>query len=66
MTLCCACLCDKSNDYCADGVPYDGVPQNVTETIHVAVTGIFSILSTCGIVFAISCMLFNFIYRHRK
>ena len=50
----------------ADGVPYDGVPQDDVEKIHVSLTIVFCSLSTAGIVFAISCMLFNFIYRDKK
>ena len=50
----------------ADGVPYDGVPETNVERIHTSVSVIFCVLSTCGVVFAISCMLFNFVYRNKK
>ena len=50
----------------ADGVPFDGVPQDDVERIHVALTAVFCTLSTAGIVFALSCMLFNYMYRDKK
>ena len=53
-------------NYFTDGVPYDGVPEDKVERIHSSITVIFCLLSTCGIVFAISCMLFNFKYRNKK
>ena len=49
-----------------DGIPFDGVPQNFVENIHTGVTVVFCLLSTAGIVFAIACMCYNFIYRDRK
>ena len=50
----------------ADGVLYDGVPETHMERSHTNVTVIFCALFTCGVVFVISCMLFNFIYRNKK
>ena len=49
-----------------DGTPYDGAPIPQIQSIHVAVTVVFVTLSTAGIVFAIACMIFNFIFRERK
>ena len=56
-------LSPKNN---TDGVPYDGVPQNFVERIHTAVTVVFCLLSTAGIVFAIACLYYNFLYRDKK
>ena len=50
----------------ADGVPYDGVPEENVERIHTAVTVVFCLLSTAGIVFSLSCMLFNYLYREKR
>ena len=52
--------------YVIDGVPYDGVPEDNVERIHTSVTVIFCLMSTAGIIFAISCMLFNYIYRDKR
>lgn len=47
-------------------IPYDGVPNKETVTVHPAVTSIYIILALGGIVFAIVCLIFNFIYRNEK
>ena len=48
------------------GVPYDGTPTAVIETVHISLTVIFTVLSTIGIVFTIVCLAFNFVFRDRK
>ena len=48
------------------GVPYDGMPTAVIETVHISLTVIFAVLSTIGIVFTIVCLAFNFVFRDRK
>ena len=48
------------------GTPYDGVPIEVLETVDLSLTVIFIVLSTFGIVLAIVCLIFNFIFRERK
>ena len=48
------------------GVPYDGTPTAVIETVHISLTVIFTVLSTIGIVFTIVCLVFNFVFRDRK
>ena len=52
--------------FVTDGVPYDGVPEDDIEKVHVSLTITFCLLSTMGIVFALSCMLFNYLYRDRR
>ena len=47
-------------------VPYDGVPIAKVVTVHLAVTCIYIPLACAGIVFAITCLLFNFLYRNAK
>ena len=54
------------NLHITDGIPFDGVPQVNIERINIIVTTVFSLLSTAGIVFAVCCMLFNFIFRDKK
>ena len=48
------------------GTPYDGVPIEVLETVDPSLTVIFIVLSTFGIVLAIVCLIFNFMFRERK
>jgi hypothetical protein len=48
------------------GVPYDGKPIEIIETVDISLTVIFILLSTIGIVFTIVCLIFNFIFRDKK
>ena len=52
--------------YIAAGRPYDGVPDMVTVAVSVVQTVVFSLLAAAGIVFAVVCLIFNFIFRNRK
>ena len=47
-------------------VPYDGVPEKKIETVHISVTVVFIVLACCGMVFAVVCITFNFVYRKSK
>ena len=49
----------------SEGVPYDGVPQNITVSVHPAVTTIFGFVSIAGMVFAVICVVFNLVF-HKK
>ena len=52
--------------YISDGVPSDGTP---IETIHTFNTGLIvacDILAGLGIVFAISCLIFNIVFRNER
>jgi hypothetical protein len=49
-----------------DGIPYDGTPVEIIETVDISLTVIFTVLSTIGIVFTIVCLAFNFIFKDRK
>jgi len=35
-------------------------------TVAISITVIFSILATAGIVFAVVCLVFNYIFRNKK
>ena len=48
------------------GVPFDGTPREKLQTVHLSVTVIFVVLSSAGIVFAVICVIFNFIFREKK
>ena len=47
-------------------VPYDGVPTEEEVSVDLSLTVVFSILATAGIVFAVICLGFNFIYQNKK
>ena len=47
------------------GVPYDGVPNNRLVTIEFPLAVFYIILGALGIVFAVSCLCFNFIFRKK-
>jgi hypothetical protein len=48
------------------GTPYDGRPVEIIEAVNISLTVIFIVLATAGIVLAIVCLIFNFIFRERK
>ena len=47
------------------GIPYDGVPDEKVVSISLALAIVFFILATSGILFAMACIVFNFVYRER-
>ena len=47
-------------------VPYDGVPTNKYVTVAIPVTIVYILLSVAGIIFAILCLIFNFVYRNKR
>ena len=47
------------------GVPYDGVPNNRLVTIELPLAVFYTILGALGIIFAVSCLCFNFIFRKK-
>ena len=51
---------------CSGLVPYDGVPGKKIVAVHLAITVIYLMLACAGILFAIACLLFNFICRNSK
>ena len=50
----------------ADGVPPDGTPVKIIHTFNSGLVVLFDILATLGITFALSCLLFNFIFKERR
>ena len=59
----------ESENYFYDyigGTPYDGRPIDVAETVEISLMVVFIVLATVGIVLAIICLVFNFIFRERK
>ena len=47
-------------------IPYDGVANNVTVSVSIAVTVPYTLLTILGIVFAVVCLSFNIIFRNTK
>ena len=47
-------------------VPYDGVPNDEYVTVGVPVTVVYILLSVIGIIFAVLCLIFNFVYRNKR
>ena len=47
-------------------VPIDGIPRTEVATISVPVAIVFIFVEACGLVFAIVCLLFNFIFRNKR
>ena len=52
--------------YYTEFIPYDGVADNVTVSVSVAVTVPYTLLTILGIVFAVVCLSFNIIFRNTK
>ncbi|CAI8029905.1 Gamma-aminobutyric acid type B receptor subunit 2 [Geodia barretti] len=48
------------------GIPNDGIPIEDVVTVSVALTVVYVILATTGLVFAVGCLLFNIIFRQRR
>ena len=51
---------------CVDGTPNDGVPREDVVTVALPLTIIYIFLATLGVMFALVCLAFNFIFRERK
>ena len=47
-------------------IPYDGAPEEKEVSVDPSLTIIFFILAAAGIVFAVVCLAFNFIFRNKK
>ena len=47
-------------------VPYDGVPGEEYVTVAIPVTVVYILLSVAGIIFAVLCLIFNFVYRNKR
>ncbi len=60
---------------CPGGVPYDGVPieaitiEEITieeiKTVSVALTVVYSLFASAGIIFAIVCLAFTLIFKRK-
>ena len=47
-------------------IPYDGVPREEIVTVHPALPAVYINLGCTGIMFAIACLIFNFLCRNAK
>ena len=51
---------------CADGVPNDGIPIEEVVTVSLGLTVVYVFLATAGIMFAVVCLAFTFIFRKKR
>ncbi|CAI8020636.1 Gamma-aminobutyric acid type B receptor subunit 1 [Geodia barretti] len=49
-----------------EGIPNDGMAIEDVVTVSVALTVVYVILATAGLVFAVACILFNIIFREKR
>ena len=49
-----------------DGIPPDGTPIVVINTLHTALIVIIDIIAVAGIVFATVCLIFNIVFRNKR
>ena len=56
------CLCPLPEP---GGIPYDGVPNEEVVSVSLGLAVVFFILATAGILFALACIIFNFVYRKK-
>lgn len=66
INVCHAHIIMHMQNYYPGSIPYDGVPRKENVTVHVAIYSIYIPLASAGIVFAIVCFIFNFLYREAK
>ena len=50
----------------SDGIPSDGIPIEEVVTVSVALTVVYVISATAGLVFAVACLLFTLLFRQKK
>ena len=50
----------------AEGIPNDGIPVEEVVSVSVALTVVYVILTTAGLVFAVVCILFNLFFRQKR
>ena len=54
------------DQYTIDGAPYDGYPQDVFHSNHLALIIVYSFLSFMGLLFSITCLIFNIIFKNHR
>ena len=50
----------------ADGPPPDGTPNVLIQSFKKGLVALFYILAIVGIIFSITCLLFNTVFRNRR
>ena len=46
--------------------PKDGLPESEIAVVHAPITVIFTLMNVLGLAFAITCLVFNIVYREKK
>ena len=49
-----------------DGYPPDGTPIQIIHTYKIGLTVLYDLIAVAGLVLAIACAVFNFIFRSKK
>ena len=47
-------------------MPYDGYPQNCIDEYNIVLLVIYNMMTVAGVIFAVVCTIFNFIFRNKK
>ena len=47
-------------------VPYDGVPNTMIDEVETPLAVVIDLLALAGILFALGCLAFNFVYRKTR
>ena len=47
-------------------IPYDGIPTKEYVAVAIPLAVIYIFLAIAGIIFAIVCLVFNFVYRKKR
>lgn len=50
----------------ADGIPSDGIPIEEVVKVSIALTVVYVMLATAGLVFAAVCLIFTLIFRQKR
>ena len=50
----------------AGGTPHDGSPAHVLVTVSFPLAMVYYTLASVGLILALACCMFNFIYRKKK
>lgn len=48
------------------GIPPDGTPRKVIDTVHIGLVVVYDFFATVGIVSTLGCLVFNFVFKNRK
>lgn len=56
----------SSIDFLVDGIPPDGTPIKILNTVHIGIVVVIVIMQVVGLVIAFLCLLMNILFRSKK